>query len=166
MGRGRGEDGFFVYFLSFSSLFYYYSEDLRTHGRKGKKGRWKNEMEVNSKSNCFLFLFFYSFPRSLFGCYLLFPLFFILSSSGLLKCFIFFTLSSNPLFLLSTFHSNDFDYFSWFSLFHFFFIFCSVCFVALPWFFSTIMCNRFSFTHPLPLARFGVVRYIYILKEL
>lgn len=32
----------------------------------------------------------------------------------------------------STFHSNDFDYFSWFSLFHFFFIFCSVCFVALP----------------------------------
>lgn len=143
-----GGGGFFVYFLSFSSLFYYYSEDLRTHARKkGKRGDGKMKWKLTQRVTVFSFLFF---PRSLFGCYLLSP-FFILSSSGLLKCFIFFTLSSNSVsvFLLLLFIQTisiilvGFLYFI-FSLFFVPFVLSPSPDSSLP------LCNRFSYTPPTP----------------
>lgn len=56
--RGGGLNFLFIFYLSL----HYFIIIPKTYARTEEKeeGRWKNEMEVNSKSNCFLF--FYSPP--------------------------------------------------------------------------------------------------------
>lgn len=134
-----------------------------THARKKRKeGRWKNEMEVNSKSNCFLFFilppFFIwllsslPFLHSLFlGSFKMLHFLHIVFKLLSLSFFFYFSFKRFRLFQLVFFIS--------FFLYFLFRLFCRPPLILL------YHCAIDFLTHPLPL-RFGVVRYIYILKEL
>lgn len=114
-----GERRFFIClfsFLRFTSLFYYYYY----YSKDSTAGKGKNEIEVNSKSNCFIlfsFLFLSSISSALFVCVISLCSARDLLLPPLLKCFIFFTLSWVWGSLQPPFHSNDFDYMFFFSSF-------------------------------------------------